>query len=153
MSAPIAISFAAVLFLIFTPVFGDGKNGLDLLMHSPGGSPDAAEAVVNYLRSKFTDIRVIIPQAAMSAATMLACAANRIVMGKHSSLGPIDPQFFHADDHGNRSWRSVQCYLDAYETFSAALRDNPDEGVDPPSLPVRSARSVCATFAASAFLR
>lgn len=65
---------------------------LDLILHSPGGSPEAAEAVVMYLRSKFTDITVIVPQAAMSAATMLACAANRIVMGKHSFLGPIDPQ-------------------------------------------------------------
>lgn len=69
-----------------------GKH-LDLIVHSPGGSPEATEAVVTYLRSKFDDIRVIIPQAAMSAATMLACAADRILMGKHSFLGPIDPQF------------------------------------------------------------
>ena len=66
---------------------------LDLILHSPGGSPEAAEGIVTYLRSKFDDIRVIVPQAAMSAATMIACASNRIVMGKHSSLGPIDPQF------------------------------------------------------------
>lgn len=71
---------------------GLSGNSLDLIVHSPGGSAESAEAMVAYLRSKFTDIRVIIPQAAMSAATMLACAANRIVMGKHSSIGPIDPQ-------------------------------------------------------------
>lgn len=69
-----------------------GKE-LDLIVHSPGGSPEATEAIVTYLRSKFDDIRVIVPQGAMSAATMLACAANKIVMGKHSFLGPIDPQF------------------------------------------------------------
>ncbi|MFH0990081.1 MAG: ATP-dependent Clp protease proteolytic subunit [bacterium] len=69
-----------------------GKE-LDLIVHSPGGSPEATEAIVTYLRSKFDDIRVIVPQAAMSAATMLACAADRILMGKHSFLGPIDPQF------------------------------------------------------------
>jgi hypothetical protein len=68
-------------------------RNLDLILHSPGGSPEATEAVVTYLRSKFDDIRVIIPHAAMSAATMLACAADNIVMGKHSFLGPIDPQF------------------------------------------------------------
>jgi len=68
-----------------------GKN-LDLIIHSPGGSPTAMEALVSYLRTKFSDIRVIIPHAAMSAATMLACSANRIVMGKHSFIGPIDPQ-------------------------------------------------------------
>lgn len=69
-----------------------GKE-LDLILHSPGGSPEAAAAIVSYLRSKFDDIRVIIPHAAMSAATMIACASNRIVMGKHSFVGPIDPQF------------------------------------------------------------
>lgn len=67
-------------------------ESLDLILHSPGGSAEAAEAIVDYLRSKFTDIRVIVPHAAMSAATMIGCAADRIVMGRHSSLGPIDPQ-------------------------------------------------------------
>ncbi|MBI4754107.1 MAG: serine protease [Betaproteobacteria bacterium] len=66
---------------------------LDLIIHSPGGAIDAAEALVSYLRSKFAYIRAIIPYAAMSAATMIACAANEILMGKHSFLGPIDPQF------------------------------------------------------------
>jgi hypothetical protein len=68
-----------------------GPN-LDLILHSPGGTPEAAEALVLYLRSKFHDIRVIVPQLALSAATLVACAANRIVMGKHSYLGPTDPQ-------------------------------------------------------------
>lgn len=72
----------------------DCANGLDLILHTPGGSPAAAEAIVNYLRNKFNyDIRVIVPQLAMSAGTMIACASKEIVMGKHSSLGPIDPQF------------------------------------------------------------
>lgn len=67
-------------------------DSLDLILHSPGGSAEAAEAVVTYLRSKFDNIRVIVPHMAMSAATMIACAADEIVMGKHSFLGPIDPQ-------------------------------------------------------------
>ncbi len=65
---------------------------LDLILHSPGGSIEASEALVLYLRSKFEHIRVVVPQMAMSAATMIACAANLIVLGKHSFLGPIDPQ-------------------------------------------------------------
>ena len=73
-------------------VHGLKGDKLDLIIHSPGGSPTATEALVTYLRSKFEDIRVIIPHAAMSAATMLACSANSIVMGKHSFIGPIDPQ-------------------------------------------------------------
>ena len=61
---------------------------LDLILHSPGGSPEAAEGIVSYLRSRFQHIRVIVPELAMSAATMISCAANEIMMGKHSFLGP-----------------------------------------------------------------
>lgn len=72
----------------------DCSKGLDLVLHTPGGSPAAAEAIVNYLRVKFNnDIRVIVPQLAMSAGTMIACSGKEIIMGKQSSLGPIDPQF------------------------------------------------------------
>lgn len=72
----------------------DCTKGLDLVLHTPGGDPAAAESIISYLRSKFNDdIRVIVPQLAMSAGTMMACAAKEIIMGKHSSLGPIDPQF------------------------------------------------------------
>lgn len=71
----------------------DCSKGLDLILHTPGGDPAAAEAIVNYLRAKFdSDIRVIVPQLAMSAGTMIACSAKEIIMGKQSSLGPIDPQ-------------------------------------------------------------
>jgi len=66
---------------------------LDLIIYSPGGSSEVTEALVSYIRTKFDDVRAIIPQSAMSAATMLACSANKILMGKHSFLGPIDPQF------------------------------------------------------------
>lgn len=74
-------------------VHNQSVENLDLLLHTPGGSPDATSAIVTYLREKFKHIRVIIPHAAMSAGTMLACAADEIVMAKHSSIGPIDPQF------------------------------------------------------------
>ena len=71
----------------------DCSKGLDLVLHTPGGFPTAAEAIVKYLRVKFNnDIRVIVPQLAMSAGTMIACSAKTIIMGKQSSLGPINPQ-------------------------------------------------------------
>lgn len=65
---------------------------LDLILHSPGGDPTAAASLVRYTRKKFDDVRVIVPVAAMSAATMWSLSANRILMAKHSQLGPIDPQ-------------------------------------------------------------
>ena len=71
----------------------DREKGLDLLLHTPGGDVAATESIIDYLTTMFKDIRVIVPQLAMSGGTMIACAANEIVMGKHSSLGPIDPQF------------------------------------------------------------
>ena len=72
----------------------NGLHGetLDLIIHSPGGSLEATEQIVQYLRAKYRYIRAIIPQNAMSAATMLACACDEIVMGKQSAIGPIDPQ-------------------------------------------------------------
>lgn len=66
--------------------------GLDLILHSPGGQAEATDRLVRYMRSKFQHVRVIVPLAAMSAATMWAMAADEIVLGKHSQLGPIDPQ-------------------------------------------------------------
>ena len=44
------------------------SDRLDLILHRPGGSPEAAEATVSYLRSRFSHIRVIVPQLAMAAA-------------------------------------------------------------------------------------
>ncbi|MGD0019953.1 MAG: S49 family peptidase [Candidatus Limnocylindrales bacterium] len=70
----------------------DCKLGLTLLLHTPGGVTNAAESVVAYLRSKFTHIEVIVPALAMSAGTMISLSAERIVMGRQSQLGPIDPQ-------------------------------------------------------------
>lgn len=71
----------------------DRANGLDLLLHTPGGDAAATESLVDYLWKMFNkDIRVIVPQLAMSAGTMIACASREIVLGKQSSLGPIDPQ-------------------------------------------------------------
>ncbi len=71
----------------------DRTKGLDLILHTPGGSIAAAESLVDYLRRMFgTDIRAIVPQIAMSAGTMMACACREIMMGKQSNLGPIDPQ-------------------------------------------------------------
>lgn len=72
----------------------DVSKGLDLILHTPGGDTAATESIVDYLYKKFgNDIRCFVPQMAMSAGTMIACACKEIWMGKQSSLGPIDPQY------------------------------------------------------------
>lgn len=89
-------------------------DALDLILHSPGGSPEAAEAIVAYLRSRFSHIRVIVPQLAMSAATMIACAADSIVLGRHSFLGPTDPQILLTTSLGTRMI-PAQAILDQFD--------------------------------------
>ncbi|MFH1141560.1 MAG: S49 family peptidase [Chloroflexota bacterium] len=70
----------------------DRNKGLDLILHTPGGNLAATQSIVDYLHKMFEhDIRAIVPQIAMSAGTMLACACRSIVMATHSNLGPIDP--------------------------------------------------------------
>lgn len=92
----------------------DRSKGLDLVLHTPGGETAATESLVDYLRSMFgTNIRAIVPQLALSAGTMIACACQEIVMGKHSSLGPIDPQYFGMPAHGvveefQRAFQEIQ---------------------------------------------
>jgi len=103
-------------------IHGLKGSELDLIIHSPGGSPEAAEAIVSYLRSKFDDIRVIIPQAAMSAATMIACASDLIIMGKHSSIGPVDPQFILQTPLGPQMV-PAQAILDQFELAKLECAD------------------------------
>ena len=70
-------------------------------MHTPGGDLAATESIVDYLHRMFgRDIRAVIPQLSMSAGTMIACACRAVILGKQSSLGPIDPQFGGIPAHG-----------------------------------------------------
>jgi ClpP class serine protease len=69
------------------------KLGLDLLLHTPGGDGDTTEFLIHYLRKMFgNNIRAFVPQLAMSAGTIIACACKEIFLGNHSNLGPVDPQ-------------------------------------------------------------
>lgn len=104
---------------LMTTVHGlDHSKGLDLVLHTPGGSITATESIVHYLRTMFNDdIRVFIPQIAMSAGTMIACASKIIFMGKESNIGPIDPQFGGIAAHG---------VIDEFEEAINAITANPN---------------------------
>ena len=79
----------------------DRTKGLDLILHTPGGSIAATQSIADYLHNMFgRDIRAIVPQIAMSAGTMLACCCKSIVMAKHSNLGPIDPHLYGVPAYG-----------------------------------------------------
>lgn len=96
-----------------------GPN-LDIILHSPGGSPDATASIVRYLRGKYSHIRVFVPLAAMSAATMWSLAANEIWMGKHSQLGPIDPQMGIGGQY-----YPARAILEQFDKAKRELADNP----------------------------
>lgn len=105
-------------------VAGLSGENLDLIIHSGGGSAEATDAIVSYLRQKYRHIRIIIPQAAMSAGTMLACSADVIVMGKQSSIGPIDPQFILQTAVGVQAI-PAHAILEQFKKAQEDCRDNP----------------------------
>jgi hypothetical protein len=73
-----------------------GASQINLLIHSPGGDGTIAEKIIDMCRSYLAGdnrkLRVIVPNLAKSAATILALGADEILMGHVSELGPIDPQ-------------------------------------------------------------
>jgi enoyl-CoA hydratase/carnithine racemase len=70
---------------------------------------------------------VVIPDFAKSAGTLMALAADFVVMSDSSELGPIDPQIVLNDGNGNHMSTPIQSYLDAYHEHSAALSKNPND--------------------------
>jgi len=65
---------------------------LDLVLHTPGGLVLAALQIAKAVREHEAKVTVFVPHYAMSGGTLIALAADEIVMCKHSVLGPIDPQ-------------------------------------------------------------
>lgn len=103
------------------------EQPLELMLNSPGGSTGTAVKLVNMLwnsPSNTEDIfRLIVPDEAKSAATLVALGASEIVMSNTSELGPIDPQLQDVD--GN--WHSVFDYIGAYKVAEDNLREKPDD--------------------------
>src|ERR1017187_7806542 len=75
-----------------------------LPLETPGGFADVTEDIVRLIRQKYDSFAVIIAGWAKSAGTILAMAADEILMGPNSALGPIDAQMF---------WQNRQFSADA----------------------------------------
>jgi ClpP class serine protease len=65
---------------------------IDLILHTPGGLVVAAKQIAHALKAHPAKVTVFIPHYAMSGGTLLALAADEIVMDENAVLGPIDPQ-------------------------------------------------------------
>jgi ClpP class serine protease len=65
---------------------------IDLVLHTPGGIVLAAMQIARAVEAHKAKVTVYVPVYAMSGGTLIALAADEIVMGEFSVLGPIDPQ-------------------------------------------------------------
>lgn len=112
----------------------DEDTPLDLMLTSLGGDGETAIRMASMCHAARQDFRVIVPDTAASAATLLTLAAEKIVMSDTSTLGPVDPQvllpardrFFPAkgiieivSDLDERTRRNPQ----AFELYAALLAD------------------------------
>src|SRR2546428_7060120 len=70
-----------------------GENvPLDLVLHTPGGLVLASLQIARALKAHKAKVTVFVPHYAMSGGTLIALAADEIVMDSHAVLGPVDPQ-------------------------------------------------------------
>lgn len=70
----------------------DKNMPIDLILHTPGGLVLAAEQIAEALLRHPAKVTVFVPHYAMSGGSLIAMAADEIVMDPHAVLGPIDPQ-------------------------------------------------------------
>ena len=65
---------------------------VDIILETPGGFAEVVEDLVKLIRSRFNKVGIIVPGMAKSAGTIFTMAADEILMGTTSALGPIDAQ-------------------------------------------------------------
>lgn len=117
--------------------FGDllhnipADHPVDLLLQTPGGDIDAAEKLISMVRNRVgsAKLRVIVPDYAKSAGTLIALGADVVMMSDSSELGPIDPQVTMVDSSGNQVTMPIHSYLEAFREHSEALRIDPTDPV------------------------
>jgi Serine dehydrogenase proteinase len=79
-------------YTIFDMLRNIDSTNLDFYIETPGGSGEAAEEIVRFIRSKFKNISFVVSGEAKSAGTIIVLSGNEIFMTKSGSLGPIDAQ-------------------------------------------------------------
>lgn len=103
---------------------------IDLMLHTLGGNVDAAEKIMIQVRRRLGEtgrLRVIVPNYAKSAGTLMALGAHSLLMSDASELGMIDPQVKLKDERGNEIYTSVIAYLEVYETHFNAVKADPGD--------------------------
>src|SRR2546421_2019182 len=67
-------------------------KGIEIILHTPGGLVLAASQIARALHDHDGRVVAVVPHYAMSGGTLIALAADEIVLDRHVALGPIDPQ-------------------------------------------------------------
>ena len=101
------------------------QRNLDLILNSPGGTLAPTQALVRALRGRYDHIRVFVPQRAMSAATMLTCAANQIIMDGFASLSPTNPLVV-VPTVGGQMMVPAQAVVDEHQELLHRLHTSPN---------------------------
>lgn len=92
-------------------------DNIDIIIDSGGGDADAAYHIAKLIHKNFKgQITYIVPRFAKSAATLLVCGGNCIMMGPTSELGPLDPQI-QQESGEYISAKSVQSTLDLIKRY------------------------------------
>ncbi len=108
---------------------------LDLVIHSGGGSAHAAYQVIELLRLHTARLNACVPFWAKSAATLLCIGADKIVLGEHAELGPLDVQIYEEKKAGKGQFISAlnlfktveQLQTASIEALASAMRFVVDE--------------------------
>lgn len=123
----LVVFWGPILSAVVTP-FADAVNdvepgqSLDLMLTSFGGDAEAAIRMATMCHAGRDDFRVIVPDTAASAATLLALAAETVVMSDTSALGPVDPQILlpHRDQYF-----PAKGIVELVDDLDGKTRDNP----------------------------
>ncbi|WP_460516927.1 SDH family Clp fold serine proteinase [Humibacter antri] len=89
---------------------------LHVVIASPGGDGETAIRMVRAMQARCTELVMIVPDMAKSAATLICLGADRIVMGPSGDLGPVDPQFQLGNGRGLGSAKEIVAAIDEAES-------------------------------------
>jgi membrane-bound ClpP family serine protease len=95
------------------------ERPLHVLLASPGGDGEVAIRLVKLLQSSCSELTIIVPDMAKSAATLMCLGADVLLMGAASDLGPVNPQFPLRERGGLVSAREIQRAVEDAERVGA----------------------------------
>ena len=100
----------------------DSSKPLHLMLASPGGDGETAIRIVRSLQARCTELTILLPDMAKSAATILCLGADKIVFGPGGDLGPVDPQMRYP----NGTLASAKELVEAVDEAEKRITANPE---------------------------